>query len=97
MQSPTEFSLLRVRLTPKGGRDALSKWEADTLYARVAPPPADGAANRALIDLLSKSLGVSASQITFVRGNFSRDKLLRIEGLPPADLNDRIERALQKN
>ena len=97
MQSPTAFSQLRVRLTPKGGRDALIKWEAETLYARVAPPPADGAANRALIDLLSKSLGVAASRITFVRGSFSRDKLLRIEGLPSADLNDQIERALQKN
>ena len=44
-------ALLRVRLTPKGGRDALMKRDEGILHVRVAAPPVDGAANKALIIL----------------------------------------------
>jgi len=44
----------RVRLTPKGGRDAIEGWWTDgagraALKARVAAPPEDGKANTALM------------------------------------------------
>ncbi len=88
-------STLRIRLTPKGGRNALIKREAETLQVRVAAPPVDGAANRALIMLLSKALGVAISRITIVSGETSREKLLRIEGMSQADLNARLVEALK--
>ena len=43
ISSMDEYAILRVRLTPKGGRDALSKYEAGVLTARVAAAPVDGA------------------------------------------------------
>ena len=76
-----EFAVLRVRLTPKGGRNALIKWEGDVLYARVSAPPVDGAANKALFVLLSDLLGIPKSQLSFQSGETSRDKVIRITGL----------------
>jgi len=93
--SSEDDSTIRIRLTPKGGRDALIKREAAILHARVAAPPVDGAANRALIALLSKSLGIARSRFTIVSGESSREKLLRIEGITPADLNVRLEKTLK--
>ncbi len=90
-----EFALLRVRLTPKGGRDALIKWEAGVLYARVAAAPVQGAANQSLIALLSDTLGVPKSRLTFQSGETSREKVLRIEGWDAATLEARLANMLK--
>lgn len=88
-------ALLRVRLTPKGGRSALIKQEGEVLFARVAEPPVDGAANRALIVLLAKSLDIPKSHIDFHAGETSRDKVLKIEGISPQELQERVQNALR--
>ena len=84
------FALLRVRLTPKGGRDQVTKFEAGVLYARVAAPPVDGAANRALIALLSEALDIPKSRIAFASGETGRDKRLRLEGLDTPTLERKL-------
>jgi uncharacterized protein (TIGR00251 family) len=75
---------LTVRLTPKGGRDAVDGWsERDgerILKVRVAAPPEDGKANAALIALLAKTLAVSKSAIHLVSGATGRRKILAIDG-----------------
>jgi uncharacterized protein YggU (UPF0235/DUF167 family) len=88
-------ALLRVRLTPKGGHSALIKQEGEVLFARVAEPPVDGAANRALIVLLAKSLDIPKSRIDFHAGETSRDKVLKIEGISPQELQERVQNALR--
>jgi len=89
------FTLLRVRLTPKGGRNALIKREGDTLHARVTAPPVEGAANKALIALLSDALDIPKSRIALQSGAMSRDKVVRIEGCDAATLEERIQAALK--
>lgn len=78
--------LLRVRLTARGGRNALTRFDNGVLHARVSAPPVDGAANRALIKLLSDTLGIPKSQITFESGETGREKALIVEGLTVATL-----------
>ena len=90
-----DFVLLRVRLTPKGGRNALIKYEGDILYARVTAPPIDGAANKALLELLSDVLSVPKSHLAFQSGETSRDKVLRVTGLDADALEVRIASALE--
>ncbi len=76
---------LRVRLTPKGGRDAIEGWWSDsegreTLKARVAAPPEDGKANTALIGLLARALDVKKSEVRIASGAASRLKTIEIDG-----------------
>ncbi len=78
---------LKVRLTPSGGRDAIDGVERDAegqayLKARVTAVPEDGKANKALIALLSKALKITKSSISFISGETSRKKILRLEGEP---------------
>ena len=75
----------RVRLTPKGGRDAIEGWWMDSaghraLKARVAAPPEDGKANAALIGLLAHALEVRTSAVRIVSGAASRMKTIEVEG-----------------
>jgi hypothetical protein len=80
---------LTVRLTPKGGRDAIDGIEqmADgrsVLKVRVRAAPSDGEANAALVRLMAKSLGVAPRQVTLVAGATARIKLLAVAGAGPA-------------
>lgn len=77
---------LRVRLRPRGHRDELLGIEDGVLQARVAAPPVDGKANRALCRLIAKRVGVAPSRVSVVRGPKSRDKLVRVEGVEEAAL-----------
>lgn len=74
----------KVRLTPKGGRDAIDGWgehlNERVLKARVSAPPEDGKANAALIALLAKALGIAKSRVTLASGDASRLKTIELEG-----------------
>ncbi len=80
---------LSVRLTPNGGRDAIDGVEQDAdgnahLKARVSAVPEGGKANKAMIVLLAKKLGLPKSSITFISGETARKKILRIDTDPEA-------------
>ncbi|TCS12442.1 DUF167 family protein [Caulobacter sp. BK020] len=86
---------LAVRLTPRGGREAVDGWAVDAdgrpyLKVRVAAPPVEGAANAALLAFLAKVLGTPKSSLTLVSGAGARVKLIDIAGCDPSSL----ERAL---
>ncbi|MFN4276876.1 MAG: DUF167 family protein [Ferrovibrio sp.] len=80
---------LFVRLTPKGGRDAIEgvKPTADggaELAARVTAVPEDGKANAALLKLLAKSLKLPGRDFEIVAGATDRHKQIHISGDPAA-------------
>jgi uncharacterized protein len=77
--------VLAVRLTPKGGRDAIDGIEqlADghsVLKARVRAAASEGEANAALIKLVARALGVAAREVELLGGATSRLKRLKIGG-----------------
>jgi uncharacterized protein (TIGR00251 family) len=79
---------LKVRLTPKGGRDAIDGIDrrADgtlVLKIRVAAPPSEGAANEALCRLIAKATGVPPRDVSLIAGDTGRIKRLAIAGDPP--------------
>ena len=84
--------LLRVRVQPSASRAALGGWRADgTLTVRVTAPPVEGRANAAVGALLAAALGVPASAVQVVHGERGRDKLVRVIGLTPAQIRQRLE------
>lgn len=79
---------IRVRLTPRGGRDALDGWRDGVLRARVSAPPAEGAANASLVRLVARSLGVPPSHVTIVAGATARVKTLEVSSLDHRTVRD---------
>jgi len=79
-----------VRLTPRGGRDALEGWGADAagqafLKARVRAAPTEGEANAALEALVARAAGRPRSAVRVVAGHTARLKTLEIDGLEAAE------------
>ncbi len=77
--------VLSVRLTPKASRNEIDGWAVGAdgkvhLKVRVTAVPEKGKANKALIKLLSKSLGLAPTLIDVVAGETNRNKRLKIEG-----------------
>jgi len=77
--------ILTVRLTPKGGRDAIDGIEtaADgrpVLKVRVRAAPSEGEANDALTRLIAKAVGVAPRAVNLISGHTARLKRLKIDG-----------------
>lgn len=64
--------------------------EGERLKARLTAPPVDGAANEALVALLAERLGIPKRQVVIVRGATSRQKVVEVVGLSPADVRQRL-------
>jgi uncharacterized protein YggU (UPF0235/DUF167 family) len=77
--------LLTVRLTPKGGRDALDGIAqlADgraVLKARVRAAASEGEANSALVQLIARTLAVPPRSVSLIAGETARIKRLKVAG-----------------
>jgi uncharacterized protein len=81
---------LSVRAQPRAARSEIVGQRGDALKVRLTAPPVEGAANRELEKLLAKVLGVSRSSVEVLRGASGREKVLRIHGLSPADVRERL-------
>jgi uncharacterized protein (TIGR00251 family) len=86
LQSTESGVLLRVRIQPRASADRLEGVQGDQLRLRLTAPPVAGAANAACIAFLAKKLGVSRSRLQLYAGEKSRDKLVHIAGLTPAQV-----------
>lgn len=70
-----------VRVQPRASRTELAGVHGDALKVRVAAPPVDDAANRALIEFLADCLGVAKRSVRIVAGETSRTKVLEADGV----------------
>lgn len=82
--------IINVRVVPRSSRSAIVGWLDGVLKIRVAAPPVDDAANKELIRLISRTLGLSRSKVEIVAGHTSRSKKVRIDGVG----HDEVERLL---
>jgi uncharacterized protein YggU (UPF0235/DUF167 family) len=77
-----------VRLTPRGGRDAIEGFERRSdglivLKARVRAAATEGEANAALAGLLARAAGVPARDVALAGGATARIKRMIIAGHGP--------------
>ena len=92
--------VVAVRLTPKGGRDAIDGIEqlADgrgVVKVRVRAAPSEGAANAALIRLMADALDTARRNVSLTAGAAARIKQVKIAG-DGAALAARLDRQLRR-
>lgn len=76
--------ILSVKLTPKASADRIgdtrkSSSGEEQLAIYVTAPPDQGKANEAMIRLLARHLDVAPSRLHIMRGQTSRNKLIKVE------------------
>jgi uncharacterized protein (TIGR00251 family) len=84
---------LQVRVIPRARRNQIAGWREGALVVRLTAPPVEGAANSLLLRFLARELGVRPPDLALVRGEKSREKVLRVEGLTDAELASRLPSA----
>ena len=85
---------IALRVTPRGGRDGIDGIEQlsdgrSVLKVRVRAIADSGEANRAVLVLLAKSLGVPKASVSLLSGATSRLKQVAIAG-DPARLDEAL-------
>jgi uncharacterized protein (TIGR00251 family) len=93
--------LVQIRLTPRSSRDEIIGVDhADDgkalLAARVRAVPEKGAANKALLKLFAKWLGIPKSAVSLCAGATSRLKTLHVRGVA-ALLAEKLEQRIPEN
>lgn len=87
---------INVRVIPRSSRNML-EWqegEGGSIRARLTAPPVDGAANAALIEMLSKQLNLPRRNIEIIRGTTGRQKTIEITGLTLEEVKDKLKKQL---
>lgn len=86
-----DWALFAVRVVPRAGRDELAGIQDGVLRVRLTAPPVAGAANRALVEFLADRLGVPRRSVEIVAGYTGRRKVVRVSGLSPEQVIDRLQ------
>ena len=77
---------LKVYIQPRASKTGLAGTHDGAVKIRIASPPVDNAANRALIEFVARTLGIARSRVRIVAGVASRTKTLEIDDVSEADL-----------
>jgi uncharacterized protein (TIGR00251 family) len=86
-----------VRVLPAASKSEIVGSERGVLKVRVAAPPVKDKANRALVRMLAKTLGVSSSQVEITSGHKSRRKTVRVYGAATDAIADLMRSAAERD
>jgi hypothetical protein len=86
LQPHPEGTILPVRAQPGAKRNEIRGEQDGMLKVCVTQSPEKGKANKAVIELMAKSLGLRKSQIELISGETSHQKRFLIRGITPEEL-----------
>jgi uncharacterized protein (TIGR00251 family) len=72
---------IRLHAQPRARRSELAGTHDGALKIKIAAPPVDDAANRAIVDFFAALLDIPKSRVRIAAGLKSRNKTLLIEGV----------------
>jgi uncharacterized protein (TIGR00251 family) len=84
--------LIWIKAVPNASRDQVAGVVGDRLKVRVSAPPEGGKANKAIVCLLAKTLGVKASTVTVEQGASAPEKIARVADVNADDIRARLTR-----
>lgn len=82
--------LVPVQVVPRASRTGIDGEVEGALRVRLTAPPVEGAANRELLECLSKRLRLPKSDLTLVTGKRSKRKTMRVRGLSRQEILKRL-------
>ena len=72
---------LSVSVIPRSSRCEIAGIHNNALRIKLTSPPVDNEANIQCCEFIAKKLGIARRQVVIIRGQTSRRKVLRIEGV----------------
>jgi uncharacterized protein (TIGR00251 family) len=90
LQEHPDRVILTLRVQPRASRSEIVDVRDGAIRMRLAAPPVEGAANAALLELLSKALDVRKSELEIVSGERGRSKRVLARGLTAREVEERL-------
>jgi uncharacterized protein len=84
------MAIIRFHVVPNAKRDRVVGQHGDAIKIKLRAPAVEGKANAALRCFLAEELKMPERAIVIERGDKSRDKLVRIDGLTEEDVCRRL-------
>jgi uncharacterized protein (TIGR00251 family) len=82
--------ILAIKVVPGASRDRIAGEYGGGLKVTVSKPPEGGAANDAVVELLTRTLGISRSQVRIAQGHRTPRKQVLISGLSAETIRQRL-------
>lgn len=79
-----------VRAKPRASKSRIVRAQGLELEVALAAPPVDGAANRALLEVLAAALSLRMSALCLVLGETSKNKVVEVTGLSAEEVAARL-------
>ena len=80
------MATIRVHIVPNAKSNTVVGEHGDAIKIKLRAPPVEGRANAALRRFLAEQLEIPPRAIALERGERSRDKVIRIDGLREEDV-----------
>jgi uncharacterized protein len=90
LESHPEGTILPVRAQPGSRRNEIRGEQDGMLKVCVTQSPEKGKANKAVVELIAKSLRLKKSQIELIAGETSHQKRFLIRSITPQELAQKI-------
>lgn len=81
---------IRVHAAPGAKRSGIRGLHGRSLKISIAAPPEDGRANKKLINFLAELLGVAKRDLSLIRGDTSREKVILAKGISASDAQAKL-------
>jgi uncharacterized protein (TIGR00251 family) len=86
--------LLTLHVVPRAAKNEIVGMYGGALKVRLRAPPAKGAANAALVELIAREFGVPKQKVQIISGETSRRKRLAIHGVSQQAIRSRLTHLL---
>jgi hypothetical protein len=83
---------LTVSVVPRSSRCEIAGIHNNALRIKLTSPPVDNEANIQCCEFIAKKLGIARRQVVIIRGQTSRRKVLRIEGVSEKTVRETLLR-----
>lgn len=73
--------VVNIKVEPRSSKSGIAGYYGDGLKVKLNSPPVEGKANNELIDILSREFKISKKNIEIIRGEKSKNKVVRLNGI----------------
>ncbi len=80
-----------IKAVPGAKRDAIAGPLGDRLKIKVSAPPEGGKANKAIVAMLAKALGLKPASVSIVSGQTNPEKIALVVGMSEAAIRAKLD------
>lgn len=82
---------IKLKVIPNAPRNEVVGWRAGALTIKLTAPALRGRANRQLCEYLAELFGLSTVDVSLLRGENSRQKVVHLSGITAAEAGERLK------